>query len=377
MSVGILDRGLPVRFCLLYFLYSWVLYWFSYYIVFLNVCVQVLRLGGLFHGRLRLGLWLREAGFGHLLYLELARLALPRLTRGVAGGIGWNLLLANLSLILVLDVFIELDTILGEYCHPIWLLKVLNVCFLNFVCLFNLLRSQDVLWVMGSAPQLVLRHIFFSCFVLWRHLRSLVVEVLLGLPRLVGGWGVLSLLPRPRGKGKDAVVYKDVVDMVHAEIDMVMVMVVCLLLVGMRAHEIFLRLVGASLLCFFGVILWLVSTLRSMGPSMPLGCWLCSLGLARLLLDHRLVVLMLVNLVFNIWIQHSLFRHLRLAFLLSLGWLDRHSLLIWNLPLGLYGAPSLLVDSVVKRVVVSAYHNISGLLAFHKIINFILILQII
>ena len=116
--------------------------------------------------------------------------------------------------------------------------------------------------------------------------------------------------------------------MVHAEIDVVMVMIVRLLLVRMRAQDILLRLVGARLLGLLGLVLRLVSALRSMRPPMPLGCGFCSLRLARLLLYHRFIVLMLVNLIFNIWIQHSLFRHLRLAFLLSLGWLDWHSLLV-------------------------------------------------
>lgn len=154
-----------------------------------------------------------------------------------------------------------------------------------------------------------------------------------------------------------------------------MIVVVMMLLVLKRAQRIILWHVWARFLSELAILLrLLMSTLRRIRPDMPLCGWLCCLAGTGLIFDHFLVILLLIYIAILIRNKHSLFCHLRLAFLLAFVH-HRNGLFVGHLfSCGLDSVLSFLIDGVVKRVVVAAHHYVSGALATGYIIKPILIL---
>lgn len=105
---------------------------------------------------------------------------------------------------------------------------------------------------------------------------------------------------------------------------------------------------------------------------------LCCCHFIRLVFDHRLIILPLVNLILKIMAsRHSLFCHLGLALLLSLG-ADGYCLFIGELSCRLDrdALSPILIDGVIKGIVV-AHHCFGRLFARCQFIESLFILQII
>ena len=223
---------------------------------------------------------------------------------------------------LVLAAFKSYD-VLAQDGHSLTLLKVLNIRLLYLTCslMTSFFGTYYIFSTILRPHFLIIRSLshIITIFGSW-HIIPLILGKLLSSvsswcsqPRLlhilVRRRSIGRLLRRSRSKWHDSIIDKDIINMMHTQIDMVMMMVMKLI----RA-PLHLPLASRTLLAWCLTLITLSISLILDGACcvLPLRCAWSAVSFGSLLgfISDHVVILLLILLLIGLFVDSSLFRHL-------------------------------------------------------------------